>query len=165
MRRRSPPITASCWQRRGTRLGRSSFSISARERPCCPRKKRSWKKRAVLWRHAESGRRLRADRFLGPNHKYTVSFGPRPGCHMKPGTITHTIAVLLSSASALFTHSAAGATPKSKVKVSKKSNSPKGSDLLKVDPATYTPLVDATPPMHKPGEQYPWKTQIVTTVF
>jgi hypothetical protein len=89
---------------------------------------------------------------------------------MKPGTITHTIAVLLSSASALFTHSAAGATPKSKVKdkksnSSKGSNSAKASDLLKVDPITYSPLASTDPPLHKPGEQYPWKTQIVTTVF
>lgn len=89
---------------------------------------------------------------------------------MKPGTITHTIAVLLSSASALFTHSAAGAT-KPKVKVSKKSNSSKGSkssqaaDLLKVDPITYTPLTNPDPPLHKPGEQFPWKTEIVTTTF
>lgn len=84
---------------------------------------------------------------------------------MKPGTFTHTFAVLLSSVTALFTHSAAGAAPKSKVKVSKKSNSPKGSDLLKVDPTTYTPLVSADPPVHKPGEMFPWKTEIVTTVF
>ncbi len=84
---------------------------------------------------------------------------------MKPGTITHTIAVVLSSVTALFTHSAAAATPKSKAKVSKKSSSPKASDLLKMDPITYTPLVDSTPPMHKPGEQFPWKTQIVTTTF
>jgi len=84
---------------------------------------------------------------------------------MKPGTITHTIAVLLSSVTALFTHSATGATPPSKVKVSKKSNSSKGSDLLKVDPVTYTPLVTEVAPMPKPGEQFPWKTQIVTTTF
>ena len=84
---------------------------------------------------------------------------------MKPGTFTHTVAVLLSSVSALFAHSATGAVPKSKEKVSKKSNSPKGSDLLKVDPMTYTPLVSADPPLHKPGEQFPWKSEIVTTTF
>jgi len=89
---------------------------------------------------------------------------------MKPGTITHTIAVLLSSVTALFTHAAAGATP-SKAKLNKKSNSSKGSssskasDLLKVDPITYTPLATAEASLHKPGEKFPWKTEIVTTVF
>ena len=84
---------------------------------------------------------------------------------MKPGTITHTVAVLLSSVTALFTHSAAGAVPSSKVKLSKKSNSSKGSDLLKVDPITYTPLRSADPPLNKPGEKFPWKKEIVTTTF
>src|SRR3954471_20517247 len=84
---------------------------------------------------------------------------------MKPGTFTHTLAVLLSSVTSLFAHSANGAAQKSKVKVSKKSNSPKGSDLLKVDPMTYTPLVSDDPPLHKAGEEFPWKSEIVTTTF
>jgi len=84
---------------------------------------------------------------------------------MRPGTLTHTFAVLLSSVSALFTHSAQAATHSSKVKLSKKSNSSKGESLLKVDPITYTPLVNQDPPVAKPGEQFPWRKEIVTTVF
>src|SRR5437763_10150962 len=84
---------------------------------------------------------------------------------MKPGTITHTIAVLASSLSALFTHAAPGAVPPSKVKVSKKSNRSKGQNLLKVDPMTYSPLVSTDPPVNNLEERYPWKKEIVTTVF
>jgi hypothetical protein len=84
---------------------------------------------------------------------------------MKPGTYTHTFAVLLSSVTALFTHSASGAAPSSKVKVSKKSNQSKGKSLLNVDPNTYTPLANTDPPITKPGEKFPWRNEIVTTTF
>jgi hypothetical protein len=86
---------------------------------------------------------------------------------MKPGKFTHTIAVLLSSITAFFTHSADAATPKSKskTKVSKKSNSSKAASLLKVDPITYTPLVNNDAPVTLPGEKFPWRKEIVTTVF
>ena len=84
---------------------------------------------------------------------------------MKPGKFTHTIAVLLSSITAFFTHSASAAVPASKVKLSKKSNSSKGENLLKVDPITYTPMANNDPPWNRPGEKFPWKKQIVTTVF
>ena len=84
---------------------------------------------------------------------------------MKPGNFTHTIAVLLSSISAFFTHTVAAAVPASKVKLSKKSNAPKDDSLLKIDPITYSPAPNADPPFSKPGERFPWKSQIVTTVF
>jgi hypothetical protein len=84
---------------------------------------------------------------------------------MKPGTFTHTIAVLVSSVSALFTHSAPAAAPSSKVKLSKKSNSSKGESLLKVDPMSYSPIENTDPPLTKPGERFPWKKEIVTTTF
>jgi hypothetical protein len=84
---------------------------------------------------------------------------------MKPGTFTHTIAVLLSSISAFFTHTVSGAVPASKVKLSKKSNAPKDDSLLKVDPITYSPAPNADPPFNKPGEHFPWKKEIVTTTF
>ena len=85
---------------------------------------------------------------------------------MKPGTITHTIAVLVSSVSALFTHAAQGGVPAPRLKLSKKSSSPsKGEDLLKVDPMSYSPLVNNDPPLPDPGERYPWKKEIVTTTF
>jgi hypothetical protein len=84
---------------------------------------------------------------------------------MKPGTFTHTIAVLLSSVSAFFTHTAAGAVPASKVKLSKKSSAPKDDSLLKVDPITYSPTPNADPPFNRPAERFPWKKEIVTTTF
>ena len=84
---------------------------------------------------------------------------------MKPGTITHTLAVLLSSVSALFAHSAETKSEPQKVKLNKKSerSSPNGgvTDLAS--------LVFA--PRHlrssEPGanERFPWKREIVTTVF
>lgn len=82
---------------------------------------------------------------------------------MKPGTLTHTIAVLLSSVSALFTHNAPAAVPASKVKLSKKSNKPQDNNLLKIDPVSYSPLAD--PPLSKPAERFQWKKEIVTTTF
>lgn len=84
---------------------------------------------------------------------------------MKPGTFTHTIAVLISSVTALFTHAAPAAVPPSKVKVSKKSNAPKDDSLLRVDPISFSPAPNSAPPFTKPGESFPWKQQIVTTVF
>ncbi len=84
---------------------------------------------------------------------------------MKPGAFTHTIAVLLSSVTALFTHSAPAAVPQSKVKLSRKSNAPKDDSLLKVDPISFSPAASNDPPLTKPGERFPWKKEIVTTVF
>ena len=84
---------------------------------------------------------------------------------MKPGTITHTIAVVLSSLSALFTHAAPGAVPPSKIKLSKKSSEPKDDSLLKVTPISYSPAPNADPPFNKPAERFPWKKEIVTTTF
>ena len=84
---------------------------------------------------------------------------------MKPGTLTHTIAVLLSSVSAFFTHAAPGAVPPSKIKLSKKSSAPRDDSLLKVDPISYSPAASADPPLNKPAERFPWKNQIVTTTF
>jgi len=85
---------------------------------------------------------------------------------MKPGTLTHTIAVLVSSVSALFTHAAQGGVPAPRFKLSKKTSSPsKGEDLLKVDPMSYSPIVNNNPPLPNPGERFPWKKEIVTTVF
>jgi hypothetical protein len=82
---------------------------------------------------------------------------------MKPGTITHTIAVLLSSVSALFTHSAPAAVPTAKVKVTKKSSKPQETNLLTMDPYASAPKSD--PPRLEAAERFPWKKEIVTTVF
>jgi hypothetical protein len=84
---------------------------------------------------------------------------------MKPGTLTHTIAVLVSSVSALFTHAAGAAVPAPKIKLSKKSSAPKDDSLLKVDSIVYTPAPNSAPPFNKPAERFPWKKEIVTTTF
>jgi hypothetical protein len=77
--------------------------------------------------------------------------------------LTHTIAVLLSSISAFFSPSAPAQTPATKFKVSKKQNRLNDDVLLKVDPIGYTPPLSFVP---KKGEdRFPWKNQIVTTVF
>lgn len=83
---------------------------------------------------------------------------------MKPGTITHTIAVALSSISAFFTHAAAGAVPAPKLKLSKKSTKPKDDTLLKFDPVSFLPA-KADPPFDQAAERFPWRKEIVTTVF
>ncbi|HSP45566.1 MAG TPA: hypothetical protein VLO30_06205, partial [Chthoniobacterales bacterium] len=87
---------------------------------------------------------------------------------MKPGTLTHTIAVLVSSLSALFTPTAPGAVPHPKTKPGKKSNGANGSNgksLLTVDPTTYSPLTLPEASLPHPGERFAWKKEIVTTVF
>ena len=81
---------------------------------------------------------------------------------MKPGRITHTIAVLLSSISSLFAHSAVTkeAEPQ-KLKLSKKSGKSSEDNLVNIDSLVFAPrtLKGAE------AERYPWKKQIVTTVF
>jgi hypothetical protein len=85
---------------------------------------------------------------------------------MKPGAFTHTIAVLLSTLTGLFSHSAPAQTPTAKVKLSKKSNKLKDDVLFRVDPISYTPSNSST--VASPGknrEHFPWRNDIVTTVF
>ena len=82
---------------------------------------------------------------------------------MKPGTITHTVAVLLSSLSALLTHSAPAAVPSAKTKVTKKSSPPSENKLLKIDPYATPPKSDPLP--SQPAKGFSWKSDIVTTVF
>ena len=73
---------------------------------------------------------------------------------MKPGTLTHTIAVLLSSVAGFFTHAAQGAVPPSKVGLTKKSKAPKDDSLFKVEPIAYSPAASADPPLNKPAERF-----------
>jgi hypothetical protein len=80
---------------------------------------------------------------------------------MKPGRITHAIAVLLSSISSLFAHSAPSKAEPAKAKFSKKSD--KLSEGLSLDPISFSPGYLSAPP--EPGQRYPWKKNIVTTVF
>ena len=83
---------------------------------------------------------------------------------MKPGTLTHTIAVVLSSISAFFSPSAPAQTAPTKIKLSKKQNRLNDGTLLKVDPIGFTPP-DLTLNTKKAEGRYPWKKDIVTTVF
>lgn len=83
---------------------------------------------------------------------------------MKPGTITHTIAVLLSSLSALFTHSAPAALTDVNTKVTKKSGEKERGNLLTIDPYAFAPQSDPPKPAAA-AERFPWKKEIVTTVF
>jgi hypothetical protein len=83
---------------------------------------------------------------------------------MKPGTITHTIAVLLSSISSLFAHSARAEAPASKVKASKKSDKLSDDLLVNVDSLAFAPR-HLSPSPAQAGEHFPWKRDIVTTIF
>jgi len=83
---------------------------------------------------------------------------------MKPGTITHTVAVLLSSISSLFAHSAPAKAQPNKVKASKKSDKLSEDLLVNVDSLVFAPR-HLTLPASQAGERFPWKRDIVTTVF
>src|SRR6266516_7756567 len=80
---------------------------------------------------------------------------------MKPGRITHAIALVLSSISSLFAHSAPSKAEPAKAKFNKKSD--KLSEGLSLDPISFSPRYFSEPP--EPGQRYPWKKSIVTTVF
>ncbi|MEO5753761.1 MAG: hypothetical protein ABIR38_03550 [Chthoniobacterales bacterium] len=82
---------------------------------------------------------------------------------MKPGKFTHTIAVLLSTVSACFAPSAPAQVPGKKMQVSKKHNRLNNNVLLKVDPIGYTPTSFVN--FKKGSDHFPWKKDIVTTVF
>src|SRR3984893_3308645 len=83
---------------------------------------------------------------------------------MKPGTITHTVAVFLSSISSLFAHSTPAKAEPAKVKLSKKSEKSSDETLVNVDSLAFAPRhLKSAPPTA--GERYPWKNEIVTTVF
>src|SRR5215472_2299426 len=85
---------------------------------------------------------------------------------MKPGSLTHTIAVFLGSISAFFSPSAPAQPPAAKVKLSKKQSQNRLNEevLLKVDPIASTPPIFPSVSGTKDG-RYPWKEKIVTTIF
>ena len=82
---------------------------------------------------------------------------------MKPGTITHTVAVLLSSVSALFAQSAAEKPAPAKMKASKKSDRLSEDVLTNIDSLAFVPRHLSGDASH--GEKFSWKKDIVTTVF
>src|SRR5439155_25946288 len=81
---------------------------------------------ALFWRTDKLGMNLRASALSCPNHLWRRCVCVPTFCAanflMKPGTITHTIAVLLSSVSSLFAQSTPAKAPASKVKVTMKSD-------------------------------------------
>ncbi len=82
---------------------------------------------------------------------------------MKPGKFTHAIAVLLSSVASLFAHGGASKAEPAKTKFSKKSEK-KGEDpIFDFTSLTFTPAQLAAE--FEPGQRYPWKSKIVTTIF
>lgn len=83
---------------------------------------------------------------------------------MKLGKITHTLAALLSSVTSLFAHGAVSKAELTKVKLSKKSEKKSSESRVGIESLAFTPshLRSAQP---SPSEPYPWKRQIVTTVF
>ena len=83
---------------------------------------------------------------------------------MKPGKFTHTIAVVLSSITSLFAHGTASKAEPEKTKFSKKSQRSAGERLLDVTPVAFTPGQLARNPS-QPGQRFPWRQEIVTTVF
>ena len=82
---------------------------------------------------------------------------------MKIGKFTHAIAVLLSSVSSLFAHDTDSKAEPAKTKFSKKSDRSEDR-LFDVRSIAFTPsqLAGDRP---EPGQRYPWKKDIVTTIF
>ena len=83
---------------------------------------------------------------------------------MKLGKFTHTIAVLLSSITSLFAHGTASKAEPTKTKFSKKSQKSADDRVLDFSSIAFTPgLLAKDAP--GPGQRFPWKKEIVTTVF
>jgi hypothetical protein len=82
---------------------------------------------------------------------------------MKPGKFTHAIAVLLSSIASLFAHGGASKAEPAKTKFSKKSEKTADDRVLDLSSLAFTPGQLAAE--FQPGQRYPWKSDIVTTVF
>jgi hypothetical protein len=83
---------------------------------------------------------------------------------MKPGKFTHTIAVILSSITSLFAHGTDSKEEPVKTKFSKKSQRSADARVVDVTSIAFTPgQLTRNPPGL--GQRFPWKSQIVTTVF
>ena len=83
---------------------------------------------------------------------------------MKPGKFTHAIAVLLSSIASLFAHGGASKAEPAKTKFSKKSEKTAEDRVLDISSLAFTPGQLAAERL-QPGQRYPWKSNIVTTIF
>ena len=82
---------------------------------------------------------------------------------MKPGKFTHAIAVLLSSVASLFAHGGASKAEPAKTKFSKKSEKKAEDPIFDFSSLAFTPGQLASE--FQPGQRYPWKSNVVTTVF
>jgi len=82
---------------------------------------------------------------------------------MKPGKITYTIAALLSSISALFGHGTITKAEPTKAKLSKKSEQQSDESRVGIESLVFAPHLRSAAPSR--SQCYPWKRQIVTTVF
>src|SRR5438105_15669904 len=83
---------------------------------------------------------------------------------MKPGKLTHAIAALVSSVTSLFAHGAVTKAEPTKVKLSKNSEKKSEESRVGIESLAFAPSHLRSAPS-SPGEAYPWKRQIVTTVF
>lgn len=83
---------------------------------------------------------------------------------MKPGKFIHAIAVLLSSIASLFAHGTASKAEPAKTKFSKKSEKTGDDRVFDVSSLAFTPG-QLAPAQLQPGQRYPWKSNIVTTIF
>src|SRR2546427_13169379 len=83
---------------------------------------------------------------------------------MKPGKFTRTIAVVLSSITSLFAHGTPEKAEPAKMKAGKKSERSSEDRFTNVSSIAFSPrqLAGNRP---GPGQRFPWKSQIVTTVF
>src|SRR5437667_9712889 len=83
---------------------------------------------------------------------------------MKPGKFTHTIAVVLSSISSVFASMGLAKAEPVKVKFSKKSERSSDDRFADLTSLALTPgqLAGKSPEL---GQRFPWKRDIVTTVF
>jgi hypothetical protein len=83
---------------------------------------------------------------------------------MKPGKITHTVAVILSSISSLFAHGTEEKTEPAKTKFSKKSQKSADDRSEGRSSISFIPS-QLFKPQSEAVQRYPWKSNIVTTIF
>jgi len=80
---------------------------------------------------------------------------------MKPGTIIHTVAVLLSTVTAVFSQSAVSELSFTKVTPNNKSD----RKTIGAGPSVFAPTTRTVGLAPGSSRQFPWKTNIVTTIF
>jgi hypothetical protein len=83
---------------------------------------------------------------------------------MKPGKFTHTIAAILSSITSLFAHGTDSKAEPAKTKFSKRSEKSADERSFDVTSLAFT-QGQLTKNAPEPGQRFPWKKDIVTTIF